>query len=64
MRRPEQMGSKKLRLNARKTAEGFYKKLGYVSKRDYFLGEPYNHGEVEMVVMMGGGGHTLKRRTL
>ncbi|MEK9158088.1 MAG: GNAT family N-acetyltransferase [Patescibacteria group bacterium] len=39
---------KKINLSARKSAEGFYKSLGYVPLEEHFCGPPYNITEVAM----------------
>lgn len=39
---------KNIKLYARKTAESFYKKQGYISKEEYVLGAPYYQKEVTM----------------
>ena len=39
---------KKIELYARKTAEGFYHRLEYVSLEEFFSGPPYNMQEVRM----------------
>lgn len=44
------LGVKKILVDARKTAEKFYQKLGYESLEETFAGPPYNQQEVSMVI--------------